>query len=95
MLARDQAAAEEAMGSCHIKAKGILSNRLLIPVPSGAKEQLELRMDSLLLLGGSNGLPMDSGAKDSYSRRRMHVSRLSSTFWRRWLKEYPPSLWSG
>ena len=75
------------------EVESILNSRPLIPITLDPKDGQPLTPNHLLLLRQSITLP--SGLfdqRDNYARRRWAQAQYSNQFWRRFVKEYLPSL---
>jgi len=72
----------------------ILNGRPLTPVSSDPKDLNPLTPNHLLLLGANPNLPPGVfSKKEMYSKQCWHqVEYMADIFWRRWLKEYLPTL---
>ena len=85
---------EEMLRTLMAEVQGILNSRPLTPVSNDPKDLEPLTPNHLLLLRASPNLPPGVFAKeDTYCKRRWRqVQYMSDIFWKRWLKEYLPTL---
>ena len=85
---------EEMLRTLMAEVQGILNSRPLTPVSSDPKDLEPLTRNHLLLLRANPNLPPGVFAKeDTHCKRRWRqVQYMSDIFWKRWLKEYLPSL---
>ena len=85
---------EEMLGTLMAEVQGILNSRPLTPVSSDPKDLEPLTPNHLLLLRANPNLPPGVFAKeDTHCKRRWRqVQYMSDIFWKRWLKEYLPTL---
>ena len=93
-LLGQQLVTDEMLQTLMAEVAGILNSRPLTPVSSDPKDLEPLTPNHLLLLRSNPSLPVGSfGKEDSYSKRRWRqVQYISDIFWKRWLKEYLPTL---
>ena len=93
-LLEQQLVTDEMLQTLMAEVAGILNSRPLTPVSSDPKDLEPLTPNHLLLLRSNPSLPVGSfGKEDSYSKRRWRqVQYISDIFWKRWLKEYLPTL---
>ena len=85
---------EEMLRTLMAEVQGILNSRPLTPVSNDLKDLEPLTPNHLLLLRENPNLPPGAFAKeDTYCKRRWRqVQYMSEIFWKRWLKEYLPTL---
>ena len=93
-LLGQQVISDEMLQTLMSEIQGILNSRPLTPVSSDPKDLDPLTPNHLLLFKASPNLPPGSFCKeDVYSKRRWkQVQYLTDVFWKRWLKEYLPTL---
>ena len=93
-LLGQQLVTDEMLQTLMAEVAGILNSRPLTPVSSDPRDLEPLTPNHLLLLRSNPSLPVGSfGKEDSYSKRRWRqVQYISDIFWKRWLKEYLPTL---
>jgi len=93
-LLGQQLVSDETLQTLMSEVEGILNGRPLTPVSSNPKDLDPLTPNHLLLLRANPNLPPGVfSKKEMYSKRRWHqVQYIADVFWRRWLKEYLPTL---
>ena len=93
-LLREQVLDDEGLATLMCEVESIVNGRPLTKVSDDPRDLEALTPNHLLLLRSGTTLPPGVfGKEDVYSRRRWRqVQYLSDVFWRRWLKEYLPSL---
>ena len=93
-LLGEQIVSDESLRTLMTEVQGILNSRALTPVSSDPRDLEPITPNHLLLLRSNpNLLPGVFSKEDMYSRRRWNqVQYLSDIFWKRWLKEYLPTL---
>ena len=93
-LLGQQVLSDEMLQTLMSEIQGILNSRPLTPVSSDPKDLDPLTPNHLLLFKASPNLPPGSFCKeDVYSKRRWkQVQYMTDIFWKRWLKEYLPTL---
>ena len=91
---REQQLNDESLNTLFCEVEAIVNSRPITKLSSDPRDNEPLTPNHLLLLcAGSRVPPGVFGKEDMYSRRRWRqVQHLANVFWRRWLKEYLPSL---
>ena len=94
VLLGQQLVNEEMLRTLMAEVQGILNSRPLTPVSNNPKDLELLTPNHLLLLRANPNLPPGVFAKeDTYCKRRWRqVQYMSEIFWKRWFKEYLPTL---
>ena len=93
VVMNEQPVDDEAFHTFLIEVERILNDRPLVRNTSQADNLDPLTPSKLLLLHSNSCLP--SGVfvdKDRYRRRWRQAQLLANTFWKRWLREYLPTL---
>ena len=85
---------EEMLRTLMAEVQGILNSRPLMPVSNDPNDLEPLTPSHLLLLRANPNMPPRVFVKeDTYCKRRWRqVQYMSDIFWKRWLKEYLPTL---
>ena len=93
-LLGEQLISDESLRTMMTEVQSILNSRPLTPVSSDPKDLEPITPNHLLLLRSNANFPPGIFSKeDMYTRRRWRqVQYLSNVFWKRWLKEYLPTL---
>ena len=93
-LLGQQLVSDEMLCTLMTEVQGILNSRPLTPVSSDPRDVEPLTPNHLLLLRANPNLPPGILSKEHlYSRRRWRqVQYMSDVFWKRWLREYLPTL---
>ena len=93
-LLKEQVLDDEGLATLMCEVESIVNGRPLTKVSDDPRDLEALTPNHLLLLrSGPTLSPGVFRKEDHYSRRRWRqVQYLSDVFWRRWLKEYIPSL---
>ena len=93
-LLGQQLVSDEILRTLMSEVEGILNSRPLTPVSSDPKDLDPLTPNDLLLLRANPNLPPGVFNKDEiHSKRRWRqVQYMADVFWKRWLREYVPTL---
>ena len=93
-LLGQQFVSDEILRTLMSEVEGILNSRPLTPVSSDPKDLDPLTPNHLLLLRANPNLPPGVFNKDEiHSKRRWRqVQYMADVFWKRWLREYVPTL---
>ncbi|KAK4474245.1 hypothetical protein MN116_000200 [Schistosoma mekongi] len=94
LITKEQTLTDKSLATYLVEAEKILNNRPLTPVTQDAEDKLALSPNDLLLLRECDGVVEEGTITDKYSKRWRQVNYLANVFWKRWLKEYLPSLQS-
>ena len=94
-LVKEQLLDDESLRTLFAETERIINSRPLTQISTDVKDDMSvLTPNDLLLLRANDSFP--SGAfksTDNYVKRKWHQSQyLSNIFWRRWIREYIPSL---
>ena len=90
----EQSLDEEGLATLMCEVEAIINGRPLTKGSDDPRDPEALTPNHLLFLRSGPALPPGILSKeDCYSRRRLrHVQYLADVFWRRWMREYLPSL---
>jgi len=93
-LMKEQTLDDEGLATLMCEVESIVNSRPITKSSDDPKDLEALTPNHLLLLSGCpNRAPGVFDSADSYTRRRWRqVQYLADIFWRRWIKEYLPSL---
>ena len=91
---KEQVLDDESLNTLMCEIESILNSRPLTNVSDDQRDASALTLNHLLLLKSNNCYPLGVfPSKDRYSQRRWkQVQFLADLFWKRWIKEYLPSL---
>ena len=93
VVMNEQPVDDEAFHTFLTEVERILNDRPLVRNTSQADDLDPLTPTKLLLLHSNSCLPPGVFVdKDRYSRRWRQAQLLANTFWKRWLREYLPTL---
>ncbi|KAL0819980.1 hypothetical protein ABMA28_007977 [Loxostege sticticalis] len=90
----EKAPREEVLYTLLVEAELVINSRPLTYVPDDPEQPTVITPNHLLLGTASGAAPMKSAAPRDVDARRqwVRVNALADEFWRRWLREYLPSL---
>ncbi|VDP27446.1 unnamed protein product [Echinostoma caproni] len=83
---------DETLSTFLAEAERILNNRPLVPFTSDDLQGLTLTPIDLLLLRSNDGLDMPKNISGCYTSGWKHANYLARVFWKRWTREYLPTL---
>jgi len=93
VVMNNQVLDDERLDTIFSEVESIVNGRPLTPVSDDPFDLEVLTPNHLLLLHQGNTAPLgDFSLKDTYRRRWRHVEYLADQFWKRWLREYLPTL---
>ena len=92
VLTKEQLLSEETLSTCFVEIERILNNRPLVPCVADDNGRSTLSPNSLLLMKENVGIQEGVSMKENYVRRWRQVNHFANNFWRRWMKEYIPTL---
>lgn len=86
---------DEILSTVFCEAEGIINSRPITKVSSDPSDPSPLTPHHLLMLkGGPPPPPGKYQHADTYRKRWRHVQYLADQFWKRWIREYLPTLQS-
>ncbi|GAA52624.1 hypothetical protein CLF_108470 [Clonorchis sinensis] len=91
-LCREQCLTDEQLNTLLIQAERILNNRPIVPLSSDSNDLEPLTPNSLLLMRCCPAVPGRDGLASRYHAGWKQVNYLAGVFWRRWIREYLPTL---
>lgn len=93
-VVKEQVLDEEGLATLMCNVESIVNGRPITTVPDEVRDLEPLTPNHLLLLRASTPFLHDEfDRKDSYSRKRWRrINYLSDLFWKRWTREYLPTL---
>jgi len=93
VLLKNEVLTDEVLSTLVIQVEGIMNSRPITPYSDDPRDKEPLTPNHLLLMRNQSLLPSAISSKeDTYTRRWKQVQFLADQFWKRWLKEYLPSL---
>ena len=93
VILKEQTLDDEHLSTLFCEVESIVNGRSLTVLSDDPKDESPLTSNHLLLLRGGPELPPGQfDQSDIYRRRWRHVQFLSDQFWRRWVREYLPTL---
>ena len=95
-LLKEQLVNDETLSTPPCEVEKILNDRPLTPVSDHPDDPETLTPSKLLPLKSNSCLPLDVfTSHDMYSKHWCQAQCLANSFWKRWMKEYLPTLQSG
>ncbi|VDP78201.1 unnamed protein product [Schistosoma mattheei] len=92
LITRERTLTDETLGTYLVEIERILNDRPLTPIVQDANDKLALSPNSLFLLRECDGIVEEGSIGDKYDKRWKQGNHLANVFWKRWLREYLPSL---
>ena len=95
-ILREQIVSDEVMMTVLTEIERILNDRPLTKVSTDPNDESVLTPSMLLLLKNNSCIPPGQfDANEDYAKRSWRQSQhISNTFWRRWIRQYLPTLQS-
>ncbi|XP_028394892.1 uncharacterized protein LOC114519037 [Dendronephthya gigantea] len=92
-VTREQILDDEGINTLMCEVEAIVNGRPITKLSDDPRDMEPLTPNHLLLLRAGPTLPPTTTTKqDAYSRRWRQVQYLADVFWRRWIREYLPTL---
>lgn len=92
-LLQEQIVSDETLLTLMAEVERILNDRPLTPVSDSPFDAEALTPNKILLLKSNASLPLDVVAKDDvYNKRWRAAQAIANAFWKRWIREYLPTL---
>ncbi|XP_038049672.1 uncharacterized protein LOC119723185 [Patiria miniata] len=92
-LLKDQVLDDERLDTLFCEVESVVNGRPVTPVSDSPDDAETLTPNHLLLLRAGQPAPTGNFIKqDAYGRRWRHVQLLADQFWKRWIREYLPTL---
>ncbi len=92
-ILRNQSLDDERLETIFCEVESILNGRPMTPISENPSDLEPLSPNHLLLHHGSSPVVRDNFTKgDMYGKRWRHVQFVVDEFWKRWLREYLPTL---
>ena len=93
IVLKDQVLDDERLDTMFCEVESIVNSRPITPVSNDPKDLNPLTPNDLLIQGQCySSSPGVFSKEDIYTRRWRHVQLLADKFWKRWVKEYLPTL---
>jgi hypothetical protein len=93
VVMKDQVLDDERLDTFFCTVESCVNGRPLTPVSDSTTDLEPLTPNHLLLLGSGSLPPLGKFvAEDVFTRRWRHVQLLADRFWKRWVREYLPTL---
>jgi hypothetical protein len=88
-----QAMTDESLATFMVEAERLINDRPIAPVYDDPTEPKALRPSDLLLLRSNAGIPSaDVSLLERYTKAWRQAQYLANVFWKRWVREYIPTL---
>ncbi|MBM6549247.1 DDE-type integrase/transposase/recombinase [Streptococcus dysgalactiae subsp. equisimilis] len=92
-LVKEQKVSDEGLLTCLAEAERIVNDRPLVPVYDEPELPIALLPNDWLLLRPNPGLTVDSTPlRERFTKQWRQAQHLANTFWKRWKREYLPTL---
>ena len=88
----EQTLNDEILETAFVEVERILNNRPLVPLISNDTNQIALTPNDLLLLRNNTGLEFKESVISRYTTQWRRANYIVDVFWKRWIKEYLPTL---
>ena len=91
-LCGQQTPTDETLDTTLVEVERILNNRPLVPAPSDETDRPALTPNDLLMLRSNEGIVTPKAGSSIYCQGWKQANYLAGLFWRRWTREYLPTL---
>ncbi|MBM6549260.1 hypothetical protein [Streptococcus dysgalactiae] len=91
-LCGHQTPTDEALNTMLVEVERILNNRPIVPVSTDETDRMALTPNDLLILRSNDGLTAPRTVRGNYCMGWKQANYLAGLFWRRWTREYLPTL---
>ncbi len=92
-LTKEQVVSDEVLLTALAEAERIVNYRPIAPIYDDPQQPKALRPSDLLLLSSNSGLTTgDIPLRERMKERWKQAQLLAATFWKRWRREYLPTL---
>jgi len=93
IVVKDQSLDDERLDTVFCEVEAVVNGRPITAVSDSPNDFEALTPNHLLLLRSGSHAPLDEFShKDTFVRRWKHVQHIADMFWRRWVREYLPTL---
>ena len=93
ILVKDQSLDDERLDTVFCEVEAVVNGRPITAVSDSPNDFEALTPNHLLLLRSGSHAPLAGFShKDTFVRRWKHVQHIADMFWRRWVREYLPTL---
>ena len=91
-ICNEQRLTDEVLATVMVEVERILNDRPLLSVTSDTQDEQVLTPNHLILLRGSSVILRPEDLRSNYVKGWRQVLHLATVFWRKWIREYLPTL---